>query len=86
MASPPLDPEDIRIGATIAAFRMMRGYTQDALSSHREVLISRAYLANIEAGRKRPSGRVISRIAIALGVPQIAIIRPDLVTTEEDAA
>lgn len=74
----PLDPEDIRVGATIAALRMLRGMTQDTLSAHRDVMISRAYLANIEKGRKHATPRVVARIAKALGVPQIAIIRPDL--------
>lgn len=68
----PKNPEDVRIGATIREFREMRGLTQDSLS--RFALISRAYLANIEAGRKRPSMKAIARIADALRVPQIAII------------
>ena len=85
-APQPLDPEDIRVGATIAAMRTLRGMTQDVLASHRDVLISRAYLANIEKGRKRASPRVVARIAKALGVPQVAIIRPDLVATEPSAA
>lgn len=73
-----LDPEDVRVGCTIATMRTLRGWTQDTLSSHQKVLISRAYLANIEAGRKRATPRVVARIADALGVPQSAIIRPDL--------
>ena len=84
----PLDPEDIRVGATIAEMRKMRGLTQDTLSGHREVLISRAYLANLEVGRKHATPRVVARIAKALGVPQVSIIRPDLAIREHgvDAA
>ena len=64
--------EDVRIGATIREMRTMRGMNQDDLS--RAAMISRAYVANIESGRKRPSMKVIARIASALHVPQISII------------
>lgn len=67
-----LHPEDVRIGATIREMRQMRGLTQDQLSQ--EAMMSRAYVANIEAGRKRPSMKVVARIAEALHVPQISII------------
>ena len=67
-----LNPEDVRIGATIREMRQMRGLTQDQLSQ--EAMMSRAYVANIEAGRKRPSMKVVARIADALRVPQISIV------------
>jgi transcriptional regulator with XRE-family HTH domain len=70
--SPRLDPEDLRIGATIREMRVMRGMTQEQFANR--TMLSRAYIANIEAGRKRPSGRAIARIADALKVPQIAIM------------
>lgn len=80
--SSPGDPvttlELARVGATVKQMREMRGMTQDQLAN--AALISRAYLANIEAGRKKPSGKAIARIAGALHVPQISIIAP---TTEE---
>lgn len=63
---------DVRVGATIREMRLMRGMNQDALATG--ATISRAYLANIEAGRKRPSMKVVARIAGALRVPQISII------------
>lgn len=72
--------EDLRIGATIREMRQMRGMTQDQLSQ--EAMVSRAYIANIEAGRKRPSMKAVARIAAALHVPQISIIA----ATEEVAA
>ena len=65
-------PEAIRIGATIREMRQMRGMTQDQLSQ--SAMLSRAYVANIEAGRKRPSMKAVARIAEALHVPQISII------------
>lgn len=76
-----LDPEVVRIGATIKAFREALGMTQERLS--RDSMLSRAYVANIEAGRKAPSRKAIARLATALSVPQIALIRPDQVGGEE---
>ncbi len=73
--TPHLDPEVQRVGATIREMRTMRGLTQDQLSN--AALISRAYLANIEAGRKKAGGKAVARIAAALAVPQMSIIRPD---------
>ena len=68
-------PEDVRIGATIREMRTMRGLTQEGLSQ--AAMLSRAYVANIEAGRKRPSLRAVARIAEVLHVPQVAIIADD---------
>lgn len=65
-------PADLRVGATIREMRTMRGFTQEQLAT--AALVSRAYLSNVEAGRKRPSGRVVARIADALRVPQLSII------------
>lgn len=69
--------ERIRVGATIKQMREMRGLTQEQLSN--AALLSRAYVANIEAGRKRASQKAIARIADALHVPQISIIAPEQV-------
>lgn len=66
------DPEAVRVGATIREMRIMRGLTQDQLANR--ALISRAYLANIEAGRKRAGGKAIARLAEALAVPQISLV------------
>ena len=74
----PLEP--VRMGATIRQMREMRGMTQEHLAN--TALLSRSYLANIEAGRKKPSMKAIARIAAALHVPQISLIAP----SEEDAA
>lgn len=68
-------PHNVRVGATIKQMRLMRGMTQDQLAN--SSLLSRAYLANVEAGRKRASQKAIARIAEALHVPQISIIQPD---------
>ena len=77
MSSQPISAIDQaerdRIGATIRQIRMMRGFKPDEFAS--EIGISRPYLANIEAGRKPLTEVLLSRIADALSVPQIAIAR-----------
>lgn len=70
-----LDPEAVRVGATIREMRTMRGMTQDQLAN--SSMLSRAYIANVEAGRKKASSKAVCRIAGALAVPQISLIRPD---------
>ena len=64
-----------RMGATIRQMREMRGMSQEHLAH--AALLSRAYIAHIEAGRKKPSHKAIARIAAALHVPQISIIAPE---------
>lgn len=66
--------ERARIGATIRQLREMRGYRPTQLAL--ELGISRPYLANIEAGRKPLTPILLARLADALKVPQIAIVRP----------
>jgi transcriptional regulator with XRE-family HTH domain len=68
-------PETIRVGATIREMREMRGLKCDELAS--KILVSRSYLANIEAGRKRLQPELAAKIATVLAVRQIAILRPD---------
>lgn len=68
-------PETIRVGATIREFRQMRGLKPDEMAN--ALLISRPYLMNIEAGRKRLQPELASRIAALLQVRQISILRPD---------
>lgn len=67
--------ETIRVGSTIRDFREARGLKADELAS--KVLISRSYLANIEAGRKRLTPVLAARIAAALHVRQISLLNPD---------
>jgi transcriptional regulator with XRE-family HTH domain len=78
---PRTDPEWSRIGATLREFRQMRGYTPDQFAN--EIGITRPYLANIEAGRKRLTPVLLARAAQALQIPQIAIMRAE---AEEVAA
>lgn len=79
MSSKPISgatkAERDRIGATIKVYRQMRGFKPDEFAS--EINISRPYLANIEAGRKPLTEVLLARIADALSVPPIAIVRED---------
>lgn len=68
-----------RIGATVKALREARGATPDQLANY--VGISRPLLANIEAGRRRLTYRHLPKIAEYLGVPPIAIMRPEDAST-----
>lgn len=68
-------PETLRVGATIREFREMRGLKPDEMAS--KLLISRPYLMNIEAGRKRLTPELAAKIAALLVVRQISILRPD---------
>ncbi|MEV0616078.1 helix-turn-helix transcriptional regulator [Nonomuraea sp. NPDC050404] len=72
--SAELDPEAVRIGATIRALREALGWKRGPLAE--VVGKSYAYLCNIEAGRKRCTPQLARQIADALGVPVGAIVSP----------
>lgn len=67
------EAERVRIGATIRQLRQMRGFKPDEFAN--EIVISRPYLANIEAGRKPITEVLLARISEALGVEQVVIVR-----------
>lgn len=73
-AEKPLNPEWVRVGATLRTIRELRGYKPDPFAS--AIGISRPYLANIEAGRKKLTDVILARAAEALKVEQIAIMLP----------
>ena len=68
------NPEWVRIGATLRTLRELRGYKPDPFAS--AIGISRPYLANIEAGRKKLTNVLLARAAAQLQVEQIAIMCP----------
>jgi transcriptional regulator with XRE-family HTH domain len=74
MASPELDPEAVRRGATIRALRQANGLKIYELASAAGV--SRSYLSNVEAGRKKAPPKLCLDIAGYLGVPLAAITAP----------
>lgn len=69
------DPEQVRVGRTIRAFRERFGFTQDQLAT--ECDMSQGHLANIEAGRKHLGNRHLALIAKALELTPYAIKYPD---------
>ena len=68
-----LDPESVRIGATLRTLREDRGFRLGEFAN--ELDISYAYLSNIEAGRKRLTPQLLEKASKALGVRKIAIVR-----------
>jgi len=74
MTSQPAQDSWERVGETVRTIREIRGLKPDELANL--VGISRPYLANIEAGRKRLTPILVAKIAEALHVSQMAIIAP----------
>lgn len=75
MAETLPNAESIRQGSTVREFRELRGLKPDEAAN--KLGISRSYLANIEAGRKRLTPELAAKIASLLVVRQISILRPD---------
>lgn len=71
-----LDPENVRIGATLRMARESRGLRTGQAANALD--ISYAYLSNIEAGRKPLTPVMLARVAALYRVEQAAIVRPDL--------
>ncbi len=75
-AARDLPPERVRQGATCKALRekskLKLGEAATALG------ISYAYLSNIEAGRKPLTPTLRAKAADLYVVPEVAIVRPDL--------
>ena len=74
----PLNPECVRLGATLRTIRELRGFKPDPFAS--SIGISRPYLANIEAGRKKLTNVLLARAAAKLEVEQVAIMCPEAVS------
>jgi transcriptional regulator with XRE-family HTH domain len=71
-------------GAAVKALREALGKNQGGLAA--QAGISASYLANIEAGRKRPPLATARRLADVLGVPVDAITYPVTASWAADAA
>ena len=65
---------------TLKSLRELRGFKPGEFAD--AVGISRPYLVNIEAGRKKLTNVLLARMADTLAVPQIAIMRPDPVSPD----
>lgn len=73
-----------RQGSTVRAIREMRGLDVEQLAQ--ALRISRPYMVNLEAGRKPLTPVLVAKIAEALAVPQIAIVREGYFTRDEAEA
>lgn len=73
--APVVNAENERVGATLAQFRMMRGFSQESFGT--ELGISRPYISLIEKGRKRLTNELLDRAADLLEVNPLAIKRRD---------
>lgn len=70
--SAELDPEAVRVGATIKVIREAYGLKVGQLA--RAIGISHSYLSNVEAGRKHAPRALCAQIARVLDIPLAAIV------------
>lgn len=82
--SPFAEADWTRVGQTLRTLRELRGFSPAAFAE--AIGVSRSYLANIEAGRKKLTNVLLARAAQALGVAQLAIMRPATNDAEQGAA
>lgn len=71
----PLDPEDVRIGATIRALSEAHGWKVGELAA--ALNLSHSYVSNVMAGRKRANHRLCREVADLLRVPLAAIVNSE---------
>lgn len=72
-STPFVESDWERVGETLRTLRELRGFKPDEFAS--AIGISRPYLANIEAGRKKLTNILLAKAANELRVEQIAIMR-----------
>jgi transcriptional regulator with XRE-family HTH domain len=65
-----------RVGRTLRRFRMLRGMSQDQLSTLMGFEGGHSALSNIERGKKPLTDVRLALAAAALGVEQLDIMRP----------
>lgn len=83
MTTTGLDPEAVRLGATIRGFRKAHGLTIAELA--RACGISRPYMNNIERGEKKATLPICRDVARTLSVPIAAITVVDYERISEPA-
>lgn len=66
-----LDPEDVRVGATIKALREAHGLNRTELA--RLIGVSQQLVSFIEAGKRHATPAVCRAVADKLGIPLAAI-------------
>lgn len=62
-----------RLGLRLKQLRTARGLSQDALAKHAR--ITREYVNKLEAGRYDPTISVVQRLAKALKVPVVELLK-----------
>lgn len=60
-------------GRNVRAARKEKGWTQEQLAF--EAGIKRAYLSEIEGGKRNPTLDVVEKIAVALGAPPAELVQ-----------
>lgn len=79
-----LNPEWVRMGATLREVRVMQGVTADQLAN--ALVKSRPYIANIEAGRKPLTPMLATKAARFLKVPRVVLVPSTYVEDEQVAS
>ena len=83
MAPQEIDPEALRVGATIKSLRLAHGWKLGEFAT--ALGMSHSYISNIEAGRKLAPRPLCRKIADALDVPLAAIISSEYARVKETA-
>lgn len=83
LSSPFRQDEWARVGETLRTIRELRGMSVADLAQ--VIGISRPYLHNLESGHRKLTNVLLAKVADALGVTQISIMRPELAASETDA-
>ena len=66
----------VRVGLNLVELRKTKGLTQEELA-HRAT-VNQTYLSDIERGKRNPSLLVLNRIAKALGLDAVDLLKPRL--------
>lgn len=65
----------VLLGRNVRRLRRLRGLSQEQLAL--EADMKRSYVSDLERGTRNPSVRAVGRLAIALGVNPIELLRDD---------
>ena len=74
----------VEFGRRVRVHRERKGWSQDALGQALPKPMTRASIANIEAGQQRVLAHTLCDIAAALGVPVTDLLTPPEKTTIDD--
>ena len=63
------------LGLNVRRFRRLRGLSQEQLGH--EADMKRSYVSDLERGTRNPSVRAVGRLAVALGVNPVDLLREE---------